>query len=406
MAGEMILSGLLDPVDPVGVPDLILDHLVRIGFIVDYDELGRPVLRSPEGKENLRALHREARRLALLPRLGWIRWAWMRFSAFFARGEWIVPERIRPVLVEITERWHADLARLARLLWSSTPYSKGFGRRLGFLLLDEGNRGPLGNPLLIGILLLQSPPITLSPRDRFFQYPPGQKVDKINTTADVHSLMAVPPYNDLLGGKLVAYAAASNEVREAYRRKYAGRRTEIEGRVLPADLVALTAVSAFGRSSLYNRLRYRDGPIAISLGYAAGYGVFHLEPFYPFFRALLESRGISTRGGFDAGPRVKWQICVRALEALGLSRTLINHSVPREVFLFPLAHNLKDFMEGRAEEPLYRDLPFRDLAAYWHERWLLPRAERVDRWRSWEPEGLLAQVFPTDADGAFPSGQG
>ena len=262
---------------------------------------------------------------------------------------------------------------------------------------------------LIGILLLQSPPITLSPRDRFFQYPPGQKVDKINTTADVHSLMAVPPYNDLLGGKLVAYAAASNEVREAYRRKYAGRRTEIEGRVLPADLVALTAVSAFGRSSLYNRLRYRDGPIAISLGYAAGYGVFHLEPFYPFFRALLESRGISTRGGFDAGPRVKWQICVRALEALGLSRTLINHSVPREVFLFPLAHNLKDFMEGRAEEPLYRDLPFRDLAAYWHERWLLPRAERVDRWRSWEPEGLLDQVFPTDADGAspaFPSGQG
>jgi hypothetical protein len=46
-------------------------------------------------------------------------------------------------------------------------------------------------------------------------------------------------------------------------------------------------------------------------------------------------------------------------------------------------------MEGRAAEPLYRDLPFEDLAAYWRERWLLPRAGRVNGWHAWEPERLL-----------------
>ena len=378
---------------PADVVSAIVVHLKAIGFEVGRDERGGLALRPPEGKDALRALHAEARRLTILPRLGWIRWAWGRLSHFFARGEWVVPERVRPVLVEATQPWQTALLRLARLLWWSIPYSKGFGRRLFFLVLDEGNRGPLGNPLLIGVLALQSPPISLPPRDRLFQYPPGRKAEMVNQTADIHALGAVPPYNDLLGGKLVALAAASNEVRQAYQRKYGGRRTEIEGRILPAHLVALTTTGAFGRSSLYNRLRYRGEPIAISLGRAKGYGTFHLEPFYLFFRLLLESRGISTRGGYGVGPRIKWQTCARALDALGLPRALLQHSVPREVFLFPLIHNLKAYMEGREEEPAYRDLPFDDLAAYWRERWMLPRAERISRWREWEPERLLEGVF-------------
>jgi hypothetical protein len=89
------------------------------------------------------------------------------------------------------------------------------------------------------------------------------------------------------------------------------------------------------------------------------------------------------------GPRIKWQTCVRALERLGLPRSLLRHALRREAFLFPLIHNLEDYMEGRAAEPLYRDLPFEDLAAYWRERWLLPRADRVNGWHAWEPERLL-----------------
>ncbi|MDW8064181.1 MAG: DUF4338 domain-containing protein [Anaerolineae bacterium] len=373
---------------------LVLEHLRALGFEMDSGKNGSQQdvcvlsLREAGEKANLRRLHTEARRFILQRHQEWIRSRWPVLSSYFAPGSEIAPARIRPVLVEVTEAWQADLFRLARLTWS-LPYSKGYGRRLRFLILDEGHCSPKGHPFLIGILALQSPPLAFPPRDRRFRYPPGRKTELVNQTMDIQTLGALPPYSDLLGGKLVALAAVSNEVREAYRRRYQGRPTEIEKRILPAHLVALTTTSAFGRSSLYNRLKYKGEPIAISLGYTEGYGAFHLEPLYPLFRRFLETQGVRTRGGYGVGPRIKWQTCVRALERLGLSRSLLRHTLRREAFLFPLIHNLDDYMEGRASEPVDRHLPFTDLADYWRERWLLPRAARVNGWREWEPERLL-----------------
>ena len=111
------------------------------------------------------------------------------------------------------------------------------------------------NDKLIGIFGLQSPPITFPVRDCLFTYPEGRKTELINQTMDVFTLGALPPYNRLLGGKLVALSVTSNEVRKDYRSVYAGRKTEMERRVIPAHLVALTTTSAFGRSSIYKRLK-------------------------------------------------------------------------------------------------------------------------------------------------------
>jgi len=368
----------------------VLDHLAALGFRV---EDGRRLVFDGDGeKERLRRLHEPARRHVLRRHRDWLRRMWPRLAPFFADGPAVVPERIRPVLVEVTEAWQKDLFRLARLTWS-LPYSGGYGRRLRFLVLDEGNRSPEGRPFLIGILGLQSPPISFPPRDRLFVYPPGRKTERVNQTMDVHTLGAVPPYGRLLGGKLVALAAASDEVREAYRRRYAGRRTELEGRCLPAHLVALTTTSAFGRSSLYRRLVYRGEPIAVSIGYTEGYGTFHLEPLYPLLREYLEARGVPLRYGYGVGPRIKWQMCRRALQLLGLPGTLLRHTIRREAFLFPLVRNLKDYMEGRTETPEYRSLPFADLAAWWRRRWLFPRAARVDGWQGWEARRLLEALM-------------
>ncbi|RMD73060.1 MAG: DUF4338 domain-containing protein, partial [Chloroflexi bacterium] len=170
------------------------------------------------------------------------------------------------------------------------------------------------------------------------------------------------------------------------------RATEMEQRILPPHLVALTTTSAFGRSSIYNRLRYQHLSIAESIGFTEGYGSFHLLELYPLFRAFLEEQGISTRGGFGVGPRRTWQTMVRALERLGLSASLLQHGVKREVFLFRLIDNLEDYLEGRTTEPQYRDLPFATLVAWWRSRWLLPRAERV-QWRSWRKEDLRNRLL-------------
>jgi len=334
----------------------VLAELEHLGFDVNDGEL-----RLPDGEKDFyRKLHEPARILELQQRQDWLRRTLSRYLSCFAHGYEVEPEWIQPSLVEVQEDWQHELFRITRLTWS-LPYSKGFGRRLRFLVMDEYNGK------LIGILALQSPPLSFPARDQLFKYPEGRKVELVNQTMDIQTLGAVSPYDRLLGGKLVALAAASNEVRAAYRRKYSGRKTEMEGRILPAHLVALTTTSAFGRSSLYNRLRYNSTLIAESLGYTDGYGSFHLMELYPLFREFLESQGISTRGGFGTGPRRKWQTMVRALERLGFSRDLLRHRVKREAFLFPLVDNLKDYMEGWAAVPAYRDLPFADLAAYWRE---------------------------------------
>jgi hypothetical protein len=254
------------------------------------------------------------------------------------------------------------------------------------VLLDESNGK------LIGILGLQSPPLDFPVRDRLFRYPEGRKVELVNQTMDIYTLGAIPPYNRLLGGKLVALAAASDDVRRAYTRKYRGVVTEIDEQVIPARLVALTTTSAFGRSSIYNRLTYDGRAIAYSIGYTEGYGSFHLAPLYPLVCQFLEESGEVTRGGFGIGPRIMWQNYIRVFRLLGLPPHLLKHGVQREAYLFPLISNLESYMNGRASRPVYYHESFQVLAEWWHKRWLLPRADRVDSWHSWDKEQIKSML--------------
>jgi hypothetical protein len=364
---------------------LVIAELERVGFDLEDGNLGTPNALELD-KDAIRKLHDPARRLELDRRQGWLQRNLPRYLPHFADGKDIEPEQVKPALIEVKKNWQHELFRTARLTWS-LPYSKGFGRRLRFLVMDEHNGK------LIGILALQSPPLSFPARDRLFAYPKGRKTELVNQTMDIHTLGAVPPYSRLLGSKLVAMAATSNEVREAYRRKYRDRVTEMQGRILPAHLVALTTTSAFGRSSIYNRLSFDGDLLAQSIGYTEGYGSFHLAHMYGPFRRYLEEMGISTRGGFGTGPRIKWQTMVRALGQLGFSSEMLKHGVQREAFLFPLASNLKDYVEGRADEPMYLDRPFAALAAHWCERWLLGRAERVNGWQKWKHEEIAKMLI-------------
>ncbi|MCL6430301.1 MAG: DUF4338 domain-containing protein [Anaerolineae bacterium] len=376
-------------VDGAELRQLVLDRLREVGFVIKEDgTLWHPF----GGKEGLRQMHRPASQLEIAARQNWLRRHLPQYLRFFANGNEVAPERIEPELLEVvTERQH-NLFRMARLLWS-IPFSKGYGRRLRFLIVDRANGK------LIGLLALQSPPLSFPARDRLFRYPPGKKTELVNQTMDIQTLGAVPPYDRLLGGKLIALVAASNEIRQVYSRKYTGHVTEMAQRILPPHLVALTTTSAFGRSSLYNRLTHNGTVIAESLGYTEGYGTFHLMELYPLFREFLENQGISTRGGFGTGPRRKWQTMVRALDRLGLPSDLLRHGVKREAFLFRLVHNLEAYMEGRDAEPVYRDLPFSDLVSWWRERWLLPRAQRVDGWRYWRREELKGLLLLEQGEG-------
>lgn len=315
----------------------------------------------------------------------WIKKNFQTYSGYFANGFEVHPDTLKPCLVEVTEQWQSNLFRLARYTWS-LPYSSGYGRRIRFLVLDESNNK------LIGIIGLQSPPIDFGIRDQLFDYQPGFKVSLVNQMMDIYTLGAIPPYSALLGGKLIALAAASNEVQAAYRRKYEGVVTQIEENVLPSHLIALTTTSAFGRSSIYNRLKYQDRLVAQPIGFTKGYGSFHLIRVYPEIKEFLRKYD-QFLGGYGSGPRAVWINCRRTFDLLGIDDDLLKHGVRRETFLFPLIKNLSAYISGQETKPQYFQLSFEELSTWWRERWLLSRAERVRNWQDWDSCILVQQLL-------------
>lgn len=329
-------------------------------------------------KSAARAMHQQARIARLDHAQAWITSTWPKLEAYFADGDQIIPSAVSPTLIPVETQEHKDLFRMARYTWS-LPYSKGYGRRMRFLVIDNSNN------CLIGILGLQSAPIDFRLRDQDIQYPEGQKVSMVNQTMDIFTLGAIPPYNQLLGGKLMVYTAASQEIRMAYQAKYADATTEITKQVIPPHLVLLTTTSAFGRSSIYNRVAFL-GPqdpafrrIAEPLGMTKGYGTFFLETLYPDIKEFLTQAGYKPNKGFGEGPKPVWQNISKAMTLLKISGGL-NHGVKREVWSIPLAKDAWEYLSGTVPNPTYYPETFPQLANWWQERWLLPRAERVSSW--------------------------
>ena len=152
-------------------------------------------------------------------------------------------------------------------------------------------------------------------------------------------------------------------------------------RVLPASLVAVTTLSAFGRSSLYNRVskdfdgRHNSWAV-LSLGPCEGWGTFHFsddlyQRMKKLYRLLYPEKPVN---GFGTGPKIRQQIIVRILQDLGLSKKFMRHNIGREVFIIPHIANLQTVLGGSEEVPEYDDQPFAQLAMRWKERYFLPRA--------------------------------
>ena len=122
---------------------LVLDELRSLGF---RHENGH-ITPMRDDKEFQRGLHAPARETALLQASGWIQRAWEKYRNYFAEGHEIRPGAIVPQLVEVETKEQRELFRLARYTWS-LPYTKGYGRRLQFLVMDCAVNK------LIGILIL------------------------------------------------------------------------------------------------------------------------------------------------------------------------------------------------------------------------------------------------------------
>jgi hypothetical protein len=322
-------------------------------------------------KDGVRALHERQRETILERERPFIR-TWEDYLIrWFADGSEVEPDLIFPEVVPVSTEEEAALFKFASLHWS-VPVSQGYGRRNRFLVVD----GRINK--LIGIFALGDPVFNLTARDSVIDWSSDRRKEALYGVFDAFVLGAVDPYRQLLGGKLVAMAAASDATLDFLEKKYAGTTTHIQKREKNPRPVLITTTSALGRSSIYNRLRYEDHKLYESVGFTRGFGHFHISE--ELFRELMDFLETETgkRPGhrYGQGPNWRMRAIRECFVAIDLNRDLLKHGIKREVFLAPLASNWVDVLRGDSEQPEYFHFDLSQMAAFFARRWAYPRAQR------------------------------
>jgi hypothetical protein len=359
-------------------------HLSELGFHKTRD--GKLEMASI-GKDVIRALHASQRDDRLVLNQSFLKSRLPKLIKHFASGDEVDLHHIAPVLQRIrSHTWESDLFRLASLTWA-VPVSNGFGRRLRYLVWDSSNHK------LIGLIAIGDPVFNLAVRDNLIGWNADERCDRLVNLMDAYVLGAVPPYNTLLGGKLVASLVRSRGIYDDFTRAYGNTKGIISEEEKGARLLAVTTSSSLGRSSVYNRLRLDKIDYFKSIGYTSGWGHFHIpDKLFEDLRAFLRSRqhSYADRHAFGEGPNWRLRTTRVALSLLGFKEVILRHGIQREVFLCQLAANaLSILRKGKGRPNLSSLLTAEEVAALAVDRWMLPRAERRPEFQEWRREGVL-----------------
>ncbi|NJB93178.1 Druantia anti-phage system protein DruA [Xanthomonas arboricola] len=362
-------------------------HLQQVGFT--KDENGVLVL-SVDSKDAIRAAHQLQRTERSSKQTEFLKKKFPKLSKHFAAGMEVIPTAVKPRLERVRSgTWQSHLFKLASLTWS-VPVSPGFGRRLRYLVWDDSNER------LMGILAIGDPVFNLRSRDDYIGWTGTQRLTQLVHIMDAYVLGAVPPYNQLLGGKVVAALLRTREIFDDFHQAYGSRKGVISQQVKVAKLAAITTTSSMGRSSVYNRVRLDDTSYLKAIGYSSGYGHFHIpDQLFQDLREYLrnENHPYADEHAFGKGPNWRMRVTRTALDKIGMRSNLMMHGIKREVFICELARNTVKFLKGEDAELDVSDLKsVNDVAAMACNRWLVPRSIRCPEYQRWTRQDLVELV--------------
>ena len=392
---------IVNPIE-VRLKKRIREHLRSLGFA--RDALGGLV---PPGKDKdvVRQLHKAQRHQIITDTQDLVKSRLPKLNKYFADGAELNVDTIAPRLERVhSSTWQGDLFRLASLTWS-VPVSSGYGRRLRFLVWDDSNSK------LIGILAIGDPVFNLAVRDTHIGWTGAERKQRLVNIMDAYVLGAVPPYNMILSGKLVACLLRSRELYDEFDSVYGPSVGVISGESKGAKLLAITTTSSMGRSSVYNRLKLDGVPYFTSLGFTGGWGHFHVpDALFADLRAYLKSNNLATADMHEFGQGPNWRIrTIRsALGALGFKGDILKHGVQREAFISLLAENSASILRTGKGTPKLTNLKrVSEIADLAKERWLLKRAQSRTEYLAWRKSDVgpliksgtiaLAAITPSTA---------
>ncbi len=213
---------------------------------------------------------------------------------------------------------------------------------------------------------------------------------------------AIPPYNELLGGKLVSILACSPTVIRDYTYRYVNQVSEIASRmkgekvIRDSRLVYLGTTSLYAvGSSQYNRIKLQlDNGRKLEyrrMGITEGFGtVYFSKATTTMFSKILESQdgGKRINNVFGEGTSPRFRTISRGLSSIGIrADAFLKHYSPRIVYSIDLAKNTKEYLMGYTNEVDYGfnldnedevELKTQELINYWYNHWLIRRLDNVD----------------------------
>lgn len=213
---------------------------------------------------------------------------------------------------------------------------------------------------------------------------------------------AVPPYNELLGGKLVSMLSCSPIVIKGYTERYQNQVSEIASRMKGERVIRDSRLAFLGTTSLYssgssqyNRIRvpFKDGFNLEfrKMGITEGFGtVYFSSETTTALSSMLEiiDGGKRINHVFGEGTSPRFRLINRGLTQLGIkAASFLKHYSPRIVYSIELATNTNEFLLGFTDELHYNfhvdneeEISNRtqEIIDYWYERWLITRLGSVN----------------------------
>lgn len=183
-------------------------------------------------------------------------------------------------------------------------------------------------------------------------------------------LGAIPPYNAILGAKLVALTLLFPEVRKVFYHKY--KESALSKGKSPY-LAHIDTLGAFGKSSIYTRLLGWK-----FVGYTKGQSHIHITAngSWELIRQVVPDEVFNTFK-FGDGPNWKIRILKYGLRELGFTEDMLSIGWRRGYYRLALAQNWQDFLQGKTDRIVYYQATKTELIDYWKERWILPRLDAL-----------------------------
>lgn len=287
---------------------------------------------------------------------------------YFAQPTEINLNNVEPYLVEVQEN------NITNKIWSycfsfwSVPVSAGYGRRIRYLVFDKQNNK------VIGLFGLCDPLIGFNIRDEYIGWNREQKHERLYNCMTAYILGAVPPYNKILGAKLVALTTMFPEVRETFKRKYEGKATVIARKQKVPVLAMIDTFGAFEKSAIYTRLLNWQ-----FVDYTQGKSHIHITAngSWELIKEFVPQEKFAS---YKYGQGSNWKLRTLrvGLSNLGFpNEDILNIGWKRAYYMNPLLKNWKEFLTMQTNTPEFINYSNNDLTAYWKERWLIPRQDKL-----------------------------